>query len=106
MQPLTWTYTFTNRYGSDAGRTVEVSRKASAGRVKELLGLSPTAHFPPEGLAPRMVQGATLYVTPARNDGRRKHRVFAICPCGRHVPAGRMFQHKCKPVARDGSAKA
>jgi hypothetical protein len=37
-------------------------------------------------------------VTAARNDGRRKHRVFAICPCGRHVPAGRMFQHKCVAV--------
>lgn len=70
--------------------------KADAGEVKTLLGLDPKAHFPPEGMPEREVQGVRLYVTPERGDKRRKHRVFAICECGTHVPAGRMFQHKCK----------
>ena len=98
MKSLTHDYTFTRPYGPNAGETYTVTIKASAGHVKGLLGLSPTAHFPTEGLAPRDIQGAQIYVTAARNDGRRKHRVFAICPCGRHVPAGRMFQHKCDAV--------
>ena len=98
MKPLTHDYTFTRPYGPNTGETETVTIKASAGHVKGLLGLSPTAHFPAEGLAPRDVQGVQIYVTAARNDGRRKHRVFAICPCGRHVPAGRMSQHKCVAI--------
>jgi hypothetical protein len=98
MKPLIHTYEHIIRYGPNAGETETVNWKASAGRVKGLLGLSPTAHFPAEGLAPRDIQGVQVYVTAARNDGRRKHRVFAICPCGRHIPAGRMFQHKCDTV--------
>jgi len=98
MKPLIYDYTFTFPWGQNAGETETVRRKAGAYEVKALLGLSPAAHFPADGLAPRDIQGAQIYVTAARNDGRRKHRVFAICPCGRHVPAGRMFQHKCVAV--------
>jgi hypothetical protein len=98
MKALIKTYTFTLNYGPRAGETETAIRKASAHHVKELLGLNPKAHFPAEGLAPRDIQGVPVYVTPDRNDGRRKHRVFAICACGRHVPAGRMFSHKCVAV--------
>lgn len=98
MKPLFYTFEHVIRYGPRAGETESVILKASAGHVKALLGLSPTAHFPADGLAPRDVQGTQIYVTAARNDGRRKHRVFAICPCGRHVPAGRMSQHKCVAI--------
>ena len=98
MKPLIYDYTYTHYCGPHAGETEIVPRKAGADEVKVLLGLSPAAHFPADGLAPRDIQGAQIYVTAARNDGRRKHRVFAICPCGRHVPAGRMFQHKCVAV--------
>ena len=98
MKPLTYDYAYTHCYGPRAGETETVTAKAGADEVKALLGLSPKDHFPADGLAPRDIQGAQIYVTAARNDGRRKHRVFAICPCGRHVPAGRMFQHKCVAV--------
>lgn len=94
--PFQVPYTYTKSYGSQAGQTETVMHAAGAGGMKTLLGLSPKAKFPPEGLPPRDVQGFQVYVTPARGDGRRKHRVFAVCTCGTHVPAGRMHQHKCK----------
>ena len=48
-----------------------------------------------------LVGNTLVYVKPS-NGG--KHRVFAICAdCGKHVPAGRLHQHRAihKPTAHD-----
>ncbi len=72
-----------------------VTRKACAHHVKLLLGIGAKDHWPVDGIPMQTVQGHNIYVTPARNDGRRKHRAFAVCKCGKHVPVGRMFSHLC-----------
>ena len=49
-------------------------------------------------LDPTEVDGVMVYIKPSEHKGGRsagKHRVMAICPeCGKHVSAGRMFQHR------------
>lgn len=75
--------------------------RASASDMLELLGLKRTAKLPKEGMPEREIQGVRVYVTPSTSGGTRqrrscKHRVFAICDCGQHVPTGRLHQHKCK----------
>lgn len=77
--------------------------------VMTLLGLRPGGHLPPEGMAPRSVQGITIWVTPEpmiRTFDRAagipirkspKHRVMARCPCcSREMSLGRLAQHVCK----------
>lgn len=75
---------------------------ASAGEVLEMLGVK---RLPVEGMPVRVIQGIPVYVRalraksgPFRNwDGLR---VMAICECGRHVPVGRLGQHKCGPLVK------
>jgi hypothetical protein len=76
--------------------------------VREMLGLSPKAKLPKNGLPAREVQGITVWVEPAapavyaykpgfyvpRKVKSSTHRVRALCPqCGQEVSAGRLHQH-------------
>ncbi len=75
-------------------------RYANSYDMFELLGYNPKeAKWPDEGVPERLVQGVRVYVTPiSRQPGRKssKHRAMAICNCGKHVPCGRLHQHRCK----------
>jgi len=74
--------------------------KAWASDMYEFLGLDRLAgKLPTEGMPVRDIQGVQVYVKPLPPGPPRKRqslRVTAICECGRHVPVGRMHQHKCK----------
>lgn len=72
-------------------------RQATAGDVLRLLGLRAGGHLPPEGMAERFIDGVRVYVAPVVKGDRRVrgHRVYAICDCGRHIPVGRLHQHRC-----------
>lgn len=64
--------------------------------MHELLGVK---RLPDEGMSVREIQGVQVYVLPrAPKNGRKssRHRVMAICNCGRIVPVGRLHQHKCE----------
>lgn len=74
--------------------------RAHAADMLRLLGVK---KLPKEGMEEREIQGVRVYVKPSLSGGTRltrrcNHRVFAICECGRHVPAGRLHQHICKGV--------
>lgn len=76
-------------------------RHADAHDMYALLGVK---SLPPEGMPERLIQGVRVYVKPLESKvGPRRNwqglRVIAICECGRHVPVGRMHQHKCKETA-------
>lgn len=65
--------------------------------LKQLLGLP--AKLPADlTLEPTLVGDTLVYVKAGIAGGRRsagKHRVYAICnDCGKHVPAGRLHQHR------------
>jgi hypothetical protein len=71
---------------------------ASSHTLKMMFGLGRTAQLPPEGMAPRTIQGIDVYVKPLPpKTGRFRNfsiRVTAVCPlCGRHVAASRLPQH-------------
>jgi len=72
-------------------------RYPRAWQLLPLLGFSAGGHLPPEGFAPRQVNGSHLRCVPA-TAGRRKHRIEYHCGCGRWVPYGRAGQHSaaCK----------
>ena len=74
----------------------------------------PKHKWPDEGLAPVMVDGIKVWVTPAnpkmdKAAGVPKssaHRVMCECPgCARIVPAGRLAQHKCGTKKRRGKVR-
>lgn len=74
--------------------------RATSDDMRELLGLPHSGTLPVDGLPVRGVQGVSVYVKPLAplTPGQRKrstHRIIAICECGRHVPVGRLHQHKC-----------
>lgn len=72
--------------------------------LRPLLGLRPGFHLPASGLPAQDIDGTTVYVKPANVGGSRKHRVMAICHCGKHVAAGRLGQHQlghARQVNRD-----
>ena len=75
-----------------------------SGEMLQALGLKPGGHLPADGLPPRELQGVTVYVAPAAPaaSGRKssRHRVMAVCSCGRHVSAGRLHQHRCPAGVR------
>lgn len=86
---------------------------AHATHMRELLGFRPTAKLPSEGMTPRLVQGHVVWVEPLKPkpEGMRKgdkvHRIMRRCPgCFAPVPAGRLYQHKCKPQPRDWRTRA
>lgn len=71
---------------------------ASAHDMYRLLGVT-SGSLPREGMPIRDIQGIPVYVKPLVDEGRRRNfrlRVYTICDCGKHVPVGRMHQHKCK----------
>ena len=75
-------------------------RYADARDMYALLGVKAGA-LPAEGMPERVIQGVRVYVKPLppKQSTRRNFaglRVIAICECGRHVPVGRLHQHKCK----------
>lgn len=66
--------------------------------MKMLMGLEPKQKWPAEGINFKVVQGVGIYVLSLNEAKAFKvfHRVRAICPkCGKHMSAGRLFQHKC-----------
>lgn len=74
----------------------------------EKLGVKGTK-WPDDGMAPRMVDGIKVWVTPRAPAANRQlgikksstHRVMCECPgCGDHMSAGRLFQHKCDSYRR------
>lgn len=70
--------------------------RAQSGDMHRLLGVK---RLPDEGMQVRWIQGVQVYVKPiVRVKGTKssRHRVYVICECGRHVPAGRLHQHKCE----------
>jgi len=73
-------------------------RYADARDMYALLGVKT---LPKEGMPEREIHGVRVYVKPlVPAPGVRRNfqglRVMTICPCGRHLPVGRMRQHKCK----------
>lgn len=66
--------------------------------VREMLGMDPR-RLPEntELVEFGVIDGFRLFLTPFRGDGRRKHRLRAICACGANISAGRTHQHVCKP---------
>ena len=68
--------------------------------------------LPKEGMPERLIHGIRVWVVPhvpvmglerwsnkPKLVKSSKHRVMCACPgCGQTVPAGRLFQHKCKPL--------
>lgn len=88
-QPKTMLYV--ERYG----RTTY----ANADDLAKLLGLKGTSQYPDAGIPEQVIHGVRVYVKPRVKDVLHrhgsKHRAFAICVCGRHVPVGRLHQHKC-----------
>ena len=75
-----------------------VRRDATAADMREYLGLARNAKLPAEGMPEREVHGVLVYVAPLNpaTSRRRLHRIYAICTCGTHVPAGRLHQHRCR----------
>lgn len=82
------------------------NRHARAEDMYRLLGVT-SSTLPKDGMAERLIDGVRVYVAPiVPGWGKRwtrngpKHwqglRVMAICDCGRHIPVGRLHQHKCK----------
>ena len=78
-------------------------------QLYDLIPMKGKSVLPDEGFPARPVvlnsagQTFLVYCKPKPNKGYAKHRVMAICDCGRHVPFGRMHQHyrktdKCKEV--------
>src|SRR5262245_43259257 len=84
-----------NRYGTNI-RSYE---------LLPLLGLKPKGHLPTDGMPEREIQGVRIYVKPYVQRPPRhnasKHRVMAICKCGRHISVGRLHQHLCAAQAVD-----
>lgn len=82
------------------------------------LGIEPKGpaipKLPTHGIEPRKIEDFfELYLAPQgpqkfKNDGRPQHRashrIFIICSCGQHVPAGRMRQHYDSQNHRDQRA--
>lgn len=70
----------------------------SSSQLHRRLGLKPTAPIPKDYttfLQPQDIDGVQVYVIKPPVEGGRKHRVWCICPdCGKHVPAGRLQQHR------------
>jgi hypothetical protein len=70
-------------------------------KLYDLIPMKSKSILPDEGFAPRPIplnsaqQVFQVYCKPkpAPRTSWAKHRVFAICDCGRHVPFGRMGQH-------------
>lgn len=84
------------------------TRHADAHDMYALLGVTKRA-LPVEGMPERVIQGVRVYVKPlAAKVGLRRNfqglRVMAICECGKHLPVGRLHQHKCK-CERCGAVK-
>jgi hypothetical protein len=76
-------------------------RAVQADEMFQLLGVR---RLPRDGMPERLIQGVRVYVKPLLPKiGWRASwqglRVMAICTCGRHVPVGRLHQHKCKVEA-------
>jgi hypothetical protein len=79
---------------------------AQSHHVRVMLGLSPDAKLPREGMAPRTIQGILVWVDPLpdrtpeearRHHKRSTHRVRAKCPtCSKTLSVGRLHQHVCK----------
>lgn len=66
--------------------------------LKKAMGCKPGPRggldWPDDGMNETNIDGTIVYVAPkGRKLGRRLHRAFAICQCGKHVPAGRLRQH-------------
>ena len=74
----------------------ERGRTLQAWQLYPLLGIKPGCHLPVEGFSCREVDGLQVYCTPQRPHVGKisTHRIFAICPCGQHVPFGRLGQHR------------
>lgn len=65
--------------------------------LRRMVGL-PSERLPenPTTLELGQVDGFRVYLRPFRGDGRRTHRMRAVCQCGADISAGRTHQHKCK----------
>lgn len=64
-------------------------------RLKEALGFKGNWKMPSDFTLPITMVGDTQVYITASKQPRWGHRVMAICnDCGKHVPAGRMHQHK------------
>lgn len=97
-------------------------RRAHSRDIMRLLGLKPGGHLPPKGMFARRLPGVKktsgesgqdlylqmdilVWVKPVPPAEMLRfpwksstHRVMSMCPdCGRTVPVGRLFQHRCKP---------
>jgi hypothetical protein len=77
-------------------------RYANATDMYTYLGVT-QGSLPAEGMPERVIDGVRVYVRPLPpKTGMRRNwaglRVMAICDCGRHLPVGRMHQHKCTPA--------
>lgn len=59
-----------------------------------LLGFKPSSPIPLDFEGIFTIQGVKVVVKKPPVKGRRKHRIFAVCPdCSREIPAGRLHQH-------------
>jgi hypothetical protein len=70
---------------------------AWAHHVKQMLGIK--GAIPAEGVPEQIIQGYRVYAISLQQAKEQGvfHRVRIVCPqCAKHVPAGRIRQHKCK----------
>jgi len=71
-------------------------RYAGESDIRQAFGVK---RWPAEGMPECTIDGLQVYVRPyaPRANGRKSstHRAIAICPCGQHVPCGRLHQHVC-----------
>ena len=78
-----------------ANLKTERGRQMRCDQLYARLGLDAKAvrglRLPAHGLDAQDVDGTPVYVLPPSGG---KHRVIAICSCGKHVPAGRLEQHQ------------
>ncbi len=70
----------------------EFGRPMSSAELRKAMGLSTTLHLP-DTFGPVDVDGTSVYIVP-KTPGQFRIRTIAVCSCGKHVPAGRLFQHR------------
>lgn len=74
---------------------------ASGTELREMLGLKPSGHLPPEGLIAEVQGYKVEVVSEAKMEAfyegyaKKPHRIFAQCKtCRTFIPAGRLQQHE------------
>lgn len=82
--------------GPNLSRVDNPRWQISNSTLKQLMGCSPTKHWPDQGVKPKMLGNVRVWVKPKRPyDGHSwRSRAMCDCPqCGKVLNAGRLHQH-------------